>query len=461
MRILLIGASSAGKSTLAIALRERLNVPLHHLDHIAFSDERWTPRPLVERISEVERIVAQPDVGLALGGRAGERMARRLNARRSRTTLLRLVRDLPEPVPGPLRAVGVDEFALRRGHTYATVLVDMETHRPVDVLPDRTAETLAVWLREHPDIEVICRDRAGPFAKGARRGAPGALQVADRWHLLRNLADVLERVVKRNRAALVETPPDGDGDSEVVVTPVEGPLATRTRQRHVEVHELVTRGVGHSSICHRLGLDLKTVHRYLCAAVPTTSSGPAPPYKSYLAGRYAEGCTDGRPALGGGPRAGLRRLPAQRASYLNTLDDGAARSTRPAEFTARQVCQWILRRPDRLDEDDRHRLQAICTRCPTLAIVTQLVQGFARLLRERLGLPHLVAWVEAVEAADIRELHGFASGLRKDWAAVTAGLTPAVEFGRRRGSRERIKMLKWQMYGRANLDLLRRRVLAG
>ncbi|HKF18455.1 MAG TPA: ISL3 family transposase [Candidatus Dormibacteraeota bacterium] len=188
------------------------------------------------------------NLGLALGGRAGERTTGRLDARRSRTTLLRLGRDLPETAPGPLRAVRVDEFALRRGHSYGTVLVNMETHRLIDVLPDRTAETLAAWLKDHPGIEVICRDRAGPYAEGARRGAPGALQVADRWHLLRNLADVLERVVQRNGVALVEGPPEPDGDSEVAVTPVDEPLATWTRQRHAEGHQVVSRGVGHTAI---------------------------------------------------------------------------------------------------------------------------------------------------------------------------------------------------------------------
>ena len=147
--------------------------------------------------------------------------------------------------------------------------------------------------------------------------------------------------------------------------------------------------------------------------------------------------------------------------YLNTLCDGSGRSPRPPEFTARQVRQWILRRPDRLDDDDREHLRAICERCSTLATVTQLAQRFAGLLRERRSPDQLVAWVEAVESTDIPELHTFASGLRKDWAAVTAGLTLPWSSDGVEGHVNRIKMLKRQMYGRANLDLLRRRVLVG
>lgn len=126
--------------------------------------------------------------------------------------------------------------------------------------------------------------------------------------------------------------------------------------------------------------------------------------------------------------------------YLNTLGTGV-QPPRAAEFTVRQVCQWTLRRPDRLEQEDREHLQAICARCPTLATATRLAQGFARLLRERRGVQQLVAWVAEVEASDIPELHAFAAGLRKDWAAVTASSTLPWSSGAVEGHVNRIKEL--------------------
>lgn len=163
-------------------------------------------------------------VGFALGGKAGARLVRRLGMRASPTALLRYVRgaaiaDLPAP-----EVIGVDDFGLRRGRKAATIVVDLERHRPIDLLPDCSASTLANWLEAHPSAQTISRDGAREYARGIADGAPDALQIADRWHLLKNLREVLQKVLEREWKLLVilgEVSDEAPGTANEHVHPVE------------------------------------------------------------------------------------------------------------------------------------------------------------------------------------------------------------------------------------------------
>jgi transposase len=407
-------------------------------------------------------------VGLALGGRAGARLTGRLSCAVSRSTLIRMIRAAPDPDAGTVLVLGVDDFALRKGHVYGTVLVDIETRRPVDVLPERSAESFRAWLDAHPGAEIICRDRGGCYAEGAAQGAPLATQVADRWHLWHNLAEAVERAVVRHRTCLREPPaePEPGPAAEHAPPGAETGLAARTRARHAQVHAALARGLTITEISRTLRLERKTVRRYATAATADelipgarlTGPGLLGPHQAYLRQRWDEGIRSterlhaelrerGYP----GSLRTLRRLTAQ-------LRQATAVPAPPPPPPARRAASWILTPPGKLTDADRAALAQITARCQELDVTRTLVCEFAGMLRHRHG-QHLEAWAASTETSPVSELRGFARGLRKDWAAVTAGLTVSYSSGPVEGHVNRIKMLKRQMYGRANPDLLRKRIL--
>ncbi|MGW5079554.1 ISL3 family transposase [Micromonospora echinospora] len=324
-------------------------------------------RTFVEQVPGLTRrharhtVVAASDlqaVAVALGGRPGSRLAHRLAVSVSRMTLIRMIRRMPDPVVVTPTILGVDDFARRRGHRYATVLIDMHTRRPIDILPDRTADTFADWLREHPGVQIICRDRGGGYADGARKGAPDAIQVADRWHLLKNLSDTVEKVVRGHRRCLREhtnPPPVLAAPPALAAPPTAEPVrtgrrASNTRQRHAAVHALRAEGLSIKATARRLDMNVRTARKYAHAATaealigPNASSRPSvlAPFHAYLRQRLTDGVHETAALhaeiLARGYQGSLRVL----RDWLTT------NRTRPTPLvvrvpSARRITAWIMR----------------------------------------------------------------------------------------------------------------------
>ncbi|MFD5438399.1 ISL3 family transposase [Kitasatospora sp. NPDC127067] len=307
------------------------------------------------RRSVLQRSVLEA-VSLALAGRAGARLAKTLGATVNGNTLLRLLRALPAPgTDSSPRVLGVDDFALRRGHVYATVLIDIETGRPVDVLPDRTAETLTAWLNDHPGAEIVCRDRASAYAEAVRTAVPDAVQVADRFHVWKNLGEAVERSVAAHRTCLKTPVPEPAGDkTEQVERPRTGKYLTNTHERHAAVHQLSDKGVGTQTIAKLLHLDPKTVRRYAQAATseelivrPRSDTSPLRRYQAYLTHRWSEGCTDTSRLHAEIRELGYRGSDRTVRRWIEPLralpNPGLKVSDAP---TVRQVNGWLTRHPD-------------------------------------------------------------------------------------------------------------------
>ncbi|GAA2286593.1 ISL3 family transposase [Streptomyces atrovirens] len=412
-------------------------------------------------------------VGLALAGRAGARMARVFGVPVSRSTVLRLVAALPEPQPPAPRVVGVDEYATRKGRVYGTVLVDVETRRPVDLLPDREASSLARWLAERPGIEVVCRDRAPFFAEGATAGAPQAVQVADRWHLWNNLGEATERAVARHRQCLRVLVPEPVGQrteesrEETPDSPWQSQrFANRIRARHATVHAMLEAGHSRRAIGRQLHMTHRTVKSLGDAARPEdlfrgqwqyNRTSALDEYKPYLDERWDEGCTNAWKLWEEIIPLGYQGSYGIVSAYLRK------KRTSPRPVTAqppapRAVTRWILSRPETLTELEQLRLKAVLAECPELNALAGHVRSFARMLTERQG-ERLPQWLDAVRQNDLPSLHSLTAGIDRDRAAVIAGLTLPWSSGVVEGHVNRIKMLKRQMFGRAGFDLLRKRVL--
>lgn len=431
------------------------------------------------RLSETVRLI-----GYMLGGEPGSRLADRLGMEVSADTVLRRVKQGPVLLPSRASVVGVDDWAWRKGQNYGTILVDLGKHRPLDLLPDRSATSLADWLQQHPEVRIISRDRAGVYAEGATEGAPQAVQVADRWHLLCNLTAAVERVLEQRRSELRRAvPPSPAAVPEPAAAepaPRRETQAQRAKQarrqrrleRYDEALELYRQGLSQAEIGRRLHLERKTIRRYLRAgafperATPKRSPGAVSRFQDYLQRRWNEGCRNASQLwreIRAQGYAGGRGMVARLVMKLRTpgtkyFREHAARAPSPPVVSPRQFAILLTRKPEKLQKEQQELIAKLSQSCPEIGTVHRLAQDFAALVRAK-GADSLSQWIDGATASGLSPMRRFCEGLHRDRAAVTAALSTPWSNGQVEGQVHRLKLIKRQMYGRAGFALLKCRVL--
>jgi len=434
-------------------------------------------------------------IGFALGGEAGKRIIEGMGLVSSPDTLLGLIRAKPDSQMPTPRVLGLDDFSFCKRKSYGTILIDLEKRVPVDLLPDRESATVAKWLREHPGVEIVSRDRAGPYADGIRQGAPDAQQVADRWHLLSNLSETMKGFFLNKHSqlkALVQKPPEAIAEEDAAqLSPWYAGMNRRQEekserihqeqvQRYHQIHDLVAKKVDTANIARQVGVSRRTIYYYLKMTEPPPRTRIhrqykplIDPYKDYLIKRWNEGCRNAQQVhrelkeLGyTGSDQPIARFFAQfrKKKDARKFKQVDPKTTTPVKAppkrppTASQVAHWITFKEDqRLDWQQKYLLQ-LCQADPEIQLAYDLINEFTTMLRERTG-ERLDTWLQKAEEQGIAELKSFARSLKKDYNAVKAGLTLVWSQGPVEGHVHRLKLLKRQAYGRASFETLRKRVL--
>ncbi len=456
----------------------------------------WARR--TARLAKMQRVI-----DLSAGGSVGSTLCTALGCSAGVDLIHNLVRSTPLPNTRTPRVLGVDDWAKRKGQSYGTILIDHERECVVDLLPDRAPEIVAKWLREHPGVEIVTRDRAEAYAQGICDEVPDAIQVADRWHLLQNLTDVLFKVFQDHRADIqtqLSLPPPApiaiEGAQSLLpketlesvsretrlapkVTLATQPTSAgqRRQDRAQQARELYNKGWQIKDIADHLHCAPKTISRYLNRQLPLA---PRPPkssklddFKDFLVQRWNEGCHNAVQLLKDIRRRGFtggRTILREFVAELRQLSGIPARSRQAGGIpvqtekikpvpSSRKLAWLSMQREQRLDEEQKDLLRKVGLVNPALNTAIDVAKSFTEMVVQRKA-DKLDTWLATAEAFGISALKSFADGLRSDYDAVKAALTLSWSNDRTEGNVNRLKTIKRQMYGRGKLDLLRLRLMA-
>jgi transposase len=424
-------------------------------------------------------------IGVAFNANGGARLGVQMGIQVSRMTMLFSLHLLTVKPIKPVIHVGIDDFAWKRGLRYGTVIIDLDTHQIIDILPDREAESVRKWLAAHPEIEVVSRDRGGAYADGAAQGAPQAIQCADRWHICKNLGDAVEEYLKRQPLSI---PAPAQSISETKET-LPLPASTNAQRKQEllseetfdrkqaivgKVHEMHLQGISGHGIAAELGLARGTVRKYLQSEGPvrmaprTRKGSILDPFYEYLCQRWNDASPTAHQLFEELQEKGYRGSETLVKDFVTRLRRGLSGMKHPpksiktkgvASTLSPRELRWLLaKREILLTPEEQQSLVTLLASSEEIGRLYRFLHSFLQMLRER--KPELLnGWMKEVRESHIKELVSFVNGIDRDYDAVRAGLTYSWSQGPVEGTVNKIKTHKRLMYGRASFPLLRQKML--
>jgi transposase len=420
-------------------------------------------------------------VGFEVSAESGRRLLRWFAITTSGDTLLRIVKRTPVVPASTPRVVGLDDWGLRKGQRYGSLILDQETRQVVELLKGRTAEDVQPWFQAHPEVEIVTRDRSPEYRNALTATAPQAQQVLDRWHLLLNLRHLAEHVIASVYRRLKQLPMPFELQSRrprFLRSLREQQRMDASRQRRLDLYHEVQRlkqlGLNPSQMLQQLPHSYYTLRLFYHAPefperMPgRTLRSKLEPYLDYLESRFQAGCQSvsqlhqeiqaqgypGTPTLVSNWLQARRLLAYADPASVDTLPITATSSSLPS---AHKLAWLLVLAPEKLTDHDAAMLRHIQQE-EAIQHCYDPAQEFRGLLQTR-STERLDAWLETAAHSTLPKVRTFTRALRAEYAFLRAALEHEWSSGQTEGQITRLKFIKRQMYGRASFELLRQKVL--
>lgn len=434
-------------------------------------------------------------IGFALAAEAGKRVAGKLALDTSPDTLIRKVRQRAkeEKVPEETNPeiIGVDDWAFRRSKKYGTIIVELEKRKVLELLPDREGETLSNWLKKHPSVKIIARDRSGSYAEGSKKGAPLARQVIDRWHLLKNIGECVERFLSNHNQyirAAAEIAINTEINSERKISFSSRSMLSSHKEeqsknsekkrygKYKQVKELYKEGNTILAISKALKMSRMTVYKYVGAesfpkqAARKSRGSILDKYLPYINQRFAQGCNNINQIYREVVKEGYKGKRAMVRRYVGRLKKSLSELTKEEKLkilganikfktpSTKQAMWLLIGKSKELEPIEKVFIEQLCKLEPKVAKLKVMADSFQEIIRHKLS-HKLDDWFSDAQKSEVTEIKTFAKALEKEKAEFLAALQYPWSTSPVEGHINKLKMLKRQMFGRANLDLLEAKLL--